>query len=103
MTRKPREGMPPPHNFGIDPAFIIICEHDVCQVCQESRRIGIVGQEPKLRVSVACGCDPELFNWIMALSNLPNTHVHVVVGNQTTLDIIQEMTENMDNVKVRRR
>jgi hypothetical protein len=89
--------------FGIDPAFIVICERDVCQECQEARRIGIIGQPPTLRVSVACGCDPELFNWIMALQNLPNTHVHVVVGDQTTLEIIGQMTEGLDDVKVRRR
>lgn len=89
--------------FGIDPAFIVICERDICDSCQEARRIGILGIPPTMRISVACGCDPELYNWIMALQELPNTHVHVVVGDQTTLDIIAEMTKDAQDVQVRRR
>ena len=89
--------------FGIDPAFIVICERDICDACQESRRIGILGTPPTMRISIACGCDPELFNWIMALQGLPNTHVHVVVGDQTTLDIIAEISKDVPDVEVRRR
>ena len=101
--RWPLDGCGEMSRFGIDPACIVICERDICESCQEARRIGILGVVPTLRVSVACGCDPELYNWIMALQKLPNTHVHVVVGEQTTLEIVEEMTKDAPDVKVRRR
>jgi len=34
---------------------------------------------------------------------LPNTHVHVIVGDQTTLDIIAEISKDAPDVEVRRR
>jgi len=93
--------MPP--RFGIDPAFVVICERDVCPTCNDSRSVGILGMPPTIRISVACGCDLELYSWIMSLGKLPSTQVHVVVGDQTALEIIAEMTEDFSDVEVRHR